>query len=51
MSKKLKFIWIDDDPTREPDSISLGKRLNVTIKFESVKNKRKVGSNSKERST
>lgn len=39
MSKKLKFVWIDDDPDiREPESKNMGKRLRVVIEYKDVKN-------------
>jgi hypothetical protein len=33
----MKFIWIDDDPQREPTAVNLGERLNVSVVFRSVK--------------
>lgn len=38
MSKKLKFVWIDDNPERSPASSSMEQRLGVDIEFEDVKN-------------
>lgn len=38
MSKKLKFLWIDDNPElREPESKNMEKRLGVNIDFKDVK--------------
>jgi CheY-like chemotaxis protein len=39
MSKKLRFIWIDDNPQREAESENIRARLGVSMKFVSVKNK------------
>ncbi len=39
MSKKMKFIWIDDDPdSRKLESINMAKRLKVEIDYKDVKN-------------
>jgi len=38
MSKKLKFIWIDDEKGREAAAKSLEKRIKVSIDFILVKN-------------
>jgi hypothetical protein len=37
MSRKLKFIWIDDDAGREMSAINLGKQLDVECYFINVK--------------
>lgn len=37
MSRKLKFIWIDDDAAREMSAINLGKQLDVECYFINVK--------------
>ncbi|MBW4889191.1 hypothetical protein KXQ82_05670 [Mucilaginibacter sp. HMF5004] len=39
MSKKLKFIWIDDNPQRLDGSKTMSNQLNVSIDFKDVKNK------------
>jgi len=39
MNKKLRFIWIDDNPERYHESENLGTRLNVNVDFKDIKNK------------
>lgn len=39
MRKKLKFIWVDDNPQRLEGSKIMAKHLKVTIDFKDVKNK------------
>lgn len=39
MSKKLRFMWIDDDPERQGHSDELGKRLRVKVEFVNLKEK------------
>jgi len=39
--EKLRFIWLDDDPSREKSSINLRSELNVDMKFVSL-NKRDI---------
>jgi len=39
MSKKLKIIWIDDNPElRKPESKNMAKRLGIIIDFKDVRN-------------
>jgi len=39
MIKKMKFIWIDDDPdSRKQESINMQKRLKVEMDYKDVKN-------------
>ncbi len=33
MSKRLRFIWIDDDPQRELESRNIAERLNISLDF------------------
>jgi hypothetical protein len=39
MSKKLRFIWIDDDPERQGHSDELQKRLRIKVEFVNLKRK------------
>ncbi len=36
MSRKLRFIWIDDDLDRESTATSLQERLNVMVAFKNA---------------
>lgn len=38
MSRKLKFVWIDDNPDRKQSSINMERKLGVDIEFGDVKN-------------
>jgi len=39
MSKKLQFVWIDDNPQiRGPESINIAKRLKADVDYKDVKN-------------
>ena len=39
MRRKLKIVWIDDDPVnRRPESENMKKRLNVNVDYKDVKN-------------
>ena len=37
MSRKLKFIWIDDDPKREVESRNIEERFDIEVNFIEVK--------------
>lgn len=42
MSKKLRFIWIDDDITRRRSATNLAARLNVVVEFINIKKEMKL---------
>lgn len=37
MNKELKFVWIDDDASREKSAVNLGKQLEIDCYFVNVK--------------
>ncbi len=37
MSRKLRFIWIDDDPDRESDATTMQERLGAKVAFKNAK--------------